>query len=375
MVKNIVILGSTGSIGQNALKIIEKFPDKFKVIGLSANENIDLLQKQILDFNVPCAAVYNEKKAVELKKSCPDSKSSAGEEGIKELCRLTDCSMVLNAIIGSSGLCYTVEAIRQKKNIALANKESYVMAGEILNQLIKENNIQIIPVDSEHSAIFHLINNLNKNDIEKYYLTSSGGPFLYKPSDEFDNITIEDTMNHPTWDMGGKITVDSATMMNKGFEVIEAHYLFNADYDDIEIVIHPQSIIHSMVKTRDGEVYAQMSPPDMKFPILNALSYPDKLENPYKGLNLFDLKDLTFQKPDSSKFPLIEYAYEAGRRGGNIPAALSIADDIAVSQFLNGKIKYKDIYTTIKKIVGNIKYIEKPDLDDILRMEKEMTQL
>ena len=282
MKKNIVILGSTGSIGQNSLEIISKFKDRFNVTGLSANRNIDLLEKQINIFKPEYAAVNNETSGRELQKKCKNTKILIGQQGIKKLCGIKKCSLVLNAIIGSSGLKYTVEAIYNRKNIALANKESYVMAGRIINKLIKKYKVKIIPVDSEHSAIFHLINNLNKKDIEKYYLTASGGPFVNKPVREFMKITIKDTMKHPIWKMGGKITVDSATMINKGFEIIEAHYLFNIDFNDIKVIIHPQSIIHSMVKTKDGEIYAQLSPPDMKFPILNALSYPEKLKNPFK---------------------------------------------------------------------------------------------
>ena len=373
MKKNITILGSTGSIGKNALEIIDKFKEKFNVAGLSVNKNIDLLEEQIKKFNPELAAVYDENKVKELQKRCKNTRILSGENGIRELCRLKQCSLVLNAIIGSSGLRYTVEAIYNRKDIALANKESYVMAGGILNKLIKKYSVRIIPVDSEHSAIFHLINNSNKNDISKIYLTSSGGPFLNKPADEFDDITIEDTMDHPTWNMGGKITVDSATMMNKGFEVIEARWLFDIDYNDIEIVIHPQSIIHSMVKTRDGEIYAQLSPPDMKFPILNALSYPEKLDNPFEGLDLFKIRNLTFREPDNKKFPLLKYAYEIGNKGGNLPAALSIADDVAVNQFLHGKIKFNDIFPCIKKMVENVKYIGNPDLDDIFKLEQELT--
>ena len=344
MKKNIVILGSTGSIGRNALKIIDRFKEKFNITGLAVNKNISLLEKQINKFNPELASVYDKAEADKLQKKCKHTKILAGADGIKKLCSLKKCDMVLNAIIGSSGLQYTVEAVYNRKDIALANKESYVMAGGILNRLIKKYNVKIIPVDSEHSAIFHLINNLNKTDIEKYFLTSSGGPFFNKPVHEFDSISIDETMNHPTWNMGGKITVDSATMMNKGFEIIEAHHLFNIDFNDIEVIIHPQSIIHSMVKTRDGEIYAQMSPPDMKFPILNALSYPEKLDNPFKSLDLFKMNSLTFQEPDFKKFPLLKLAYEIGKKGGNLPAALSIADDIAVNQFLEGKIKFIDIY-------------------------------
>lgn len=372
MKKNIVILGSTGSVGKNSLEIISNFPDRFNVTALSANTNIKLLEHQIKKFKPGFAAVYDKILAGELQKKCPDTEIFSKEEGIKKLCGIKECDMVLNAIIGSSGLKYTVEAVYNKKNIALANKESYVMAGLILNELIKKYNVRIIPVDSEHSAIFHLLQGLNKKEIEKYYLTASGGPFFNKHSKDFIKITVKDTMKHPVWNMGGKITVDSATMINKGFEVIEAHHFFNIDYDAIEVVIHPQSIIHSMVRTVDGEIYAQLSPPDMRFPILNALSFPEKLKNPFKALDFFNQKSLTFKKPDFRKFPLLKYSYEIGMKGGNLPAALSLADDIAVEQFLIKKIKFNDIYPCIKKIIKKVKYIEIPDLDDIFRLEKEI---
>ncbi|MBU1077479.1 MAG: 1-deoxy-D-xylulose-5-phosphate reductoisomerase [Spirochaetes bacterium] len=371
--KNIVILGSTGSIGKNSLEIIDKFKDKFNVLALSANKNINLLEKQIKKFKVGMAAVYDETLAKQLQKKCRNTEIYSGTDGIKKLCAFKKCDLILNAIIGSSGLKYTVESIYNRKNIALANKESYVMAGPILNDLIRKYKVDIIPVDSEHSAIFHLIKNLDsRKDIEKIYLTASGGPFLNKPIQEFVQITIEDALKHPVWSMGGKITVDSATLINKGFEVIEAVHLFKIGYQDIDVVIHPQSIIHSMVKVIDGEIYAQLSPPDMKFPILNALSYPEKLKNPFQSLDLYKLKNLSFQKPDNNKFPLLKYSYDIGKKGGNLPAALSIADDIVVSQFLERKIRFNDIFPGIKNIVENVKYMETPDLDDILRLEKEI---
>lgn len=375
MKKNIVILGSTGSIGRNALKIIEKFNDLFNIVGLSANKNINLLKSQIKKFQPDYVAVYNEGLASQLQKKCPGHKIYSGETGLKKLCGLRKSDIILNAIIGSSGLKYTVEAIYNKKNIALANKESYVMAGDILNKLKRKYKVQIIPVDSEHSALFHLIEPLqNKKDVEKIYLTASGGPFLNKPIQEFIKITMEDTLKHPVWSMGGKITIDSATLINKGFEVIEAHYLFNIDYKNIEVIIHPQSIIHSMIKTIDGEIYAQMSPPDMKFPIQSALSYPEKLKSPFQSIDFFKQKSLTFQSPDFNKFPLLEYSYKIGKKGGNLPAALSIADDIVLAGFLERKIKFNDIFPCIKNLVENIKYVEIPNLDDIFKLEKKMNK-
>jgi 1-deoxy-D-xylulose-5-phosphate reductoisomerase len=316
----------------------------------------------------------DESSAEKLKKQFPDNKILSGEDGIKELCRLKNCDLVLNAIIGSSGLKYTIESINHKKDLALANKESMVMAGDIVNQLAIENEVKIIPVDSEHSAIFHLIENINKNELEKIYLTASGGPFLNTPITEFKDITPEKALAHPVWKMGGKITVDSATMMNKGLELIEAHYLFHMPYEDMEVIIHPQSIIHSMIKTIDGEMYAQMSLPDMKYPILNALTYPDKVKHGFEQLDLFEQESLTFKKPDMERFPLLKLAYEIGKKGGNLPAALTLADDIVVEKFLNHEIKFTDIYPMINKIVNSVKYIENPKLEDILSLEKELAE-
>lgn len=374
MVKNVVILGSTGSIGQNTLKIIQKFPQQFKVLGLSGGKNAYRLYQQIKQFKPEYAAVYDREAYEELSRKVKNCHLLYGEQGIKQLCGLKKASIILNAIIGSSGLKYTVAAIINKKRIALANKESYVMAGDIINQLIKKYKVDIIPVDSEHSAIFHLLLNQKKECIEKVILTASGGPFRRKHVREFIEITLEDTLKHPVWSMGSKITVDSATLINKGFEVIEAHYLFNIPYDKIAVIIHPQSIIHSLVQTLDGEFYAQMSTPDMKNPILNALSYPDMNKYPFEKLKLDELDHLSFQQPDHKKFPLLDYCFKIGKKGGNLPAALCIADDIVVERFLNNRIKFHEIPDQIMNMVKHIKYVEKPDIDYIFWLEKYMKE-
>lgn len=372
--KNIVILGSTGSIGKNSLQIIEKFPEQYQVKALSAGKNNELLKKQIKKFRPEYVAIQDKQAYEELKGKVKHCEILLGEKGIQQLCKLNNVDLLVNAIIGSVGLKYTIEAIKNRKRIALANKESYVMAGDIINQLIKKYKVNIIPIDSEHSALFYLLLNQKKENIEKLILTASGGPFLNKSLKEFKKITIEDTLNHPVWSMGNKITVDSATLMNKGFEIIEAHYLFQIPYEKLDVIIHPQSIIHSLIQTIDGEFYAQMSKPNMCHPILNAFSFPQMNKYPFEKLNLWEQKTLSFQEPDFNKFPLLKYAYETGRKGGNLPAAVCIADDIVVHKFLNKQIKFHEIYQSIKNIVKQIKYVEKPDLDYIFWLEESMKE-
>lgn len=370
--KNILILGSTGSIGRNTLDIISSFPDKFKIKGLSAGYNKNELIKQIKIFKPEFVSILNKESAEEIKNLFPSLKVYYGEEGIIELINIPDIDIVVNAIIGSAGLKYTYEIIKAGIDIALANKESIVMAGELLIREAKKSKIKILPIDSEHSALFHLLEDKEKNIIKKVILTASGGPFFEKDIKELKDVTVSDALSHPVWSMGPKITIDSATMMNKGFEVIEAHYLFGIDYDNIEVIIHPESVIHSMVEIIDGEIYAQLSNPDMRYPILNALSYPEKLNTPLPSLDLNKIERLTFREPDLNKFPLLKFSYEVGRKGGNLPAVLSIADDIAVEKFLSGKIKFLEIYDEIKNIVNNIEFVEKPDLEYILNLEKEI---
>jgi 1-deoxy-D-xylulose-5-phosphate reductoisomerase len=372
MKTNIVILGSTGSIGRNALKVAELFPDKFRVLGLTAGSNIRLLARQIKKFKPAAVAVYDRASSSQLRRIAKNVEVLEGEQGIKEMCRLPRADVVLNAIMGSAGLKYTVEAILSRKRIALANKESYVMAGGIIDHLLKKYRGRIIPVDSEHSAVFHLLQHRDPRDVESIILTASGGPFLNKPQKDFPAISLKAALSHPTWNMGNKITVDSATMMNKGFEVIEAHHLFHMEYDRIRVVIHPQSIIHSMVQTRDGEIYAQLSPPDMRFAIQSALSFPGVLANPLARYDFTRPDSLTFQKPDMKKFPLLSFAYETGKKGGNLPAALCCADDAAVHRFLHKKLKFSGIAPAIKAIVNSIKYVENPDIDYIFWLEEHI---
>ncbi len=367
--KKIVILGSTGSIGKNTLEVIRAFRDKFKVIALTAKQNIKILENQIKEFQPKYVAVLNSDAAAKLKKKIKNIEVFVGEDGIKYLLKLKNIDLIVNAIMGSAGLRYTYEAIKTGKIIALANKESLVMAGKIVMKSAKKYKSSIVPIDSEHSALFHLLHNKKPKEIEKIILTASGGPFFRWKTIDLKNVTPWEALKHPVWRMGSKITVDSATMLNKGFEIIEAHHLFNIDYDKIDVIIHPQSIIHSMVQIIDGEIYAQLSPPDMKFPIINALSFPEKLKNPFKRLSLEKIKKLSFEKPDYNKFPLLKYSYEIGKRGGNLPAALTVADEIAVNLFLQRKIKFNQIFKLIKNIVESVKFIKNPDIEDIFNTE------
>lgn len=372
--KNIIILGSTGSIGRSTLEVIRAFKDRFRVIALAVRENIKILEKQIKEFSPRYVAILDFNAAEKLKNKITNIKILTGEEGIKSLIELKNIDIIVNAIIGSPGLRYTYEAVKKGKTIALANKESLVMAGKIIMRTARRYKSTIVPIDSEHSALFHLLQDRKQNEIERIILTASGGPFLYWRKIDLRNVTPWEALRHPVWRMGDKITVDSATMINKGFEVIEAHHLFNIEYDKIDVIIHPQSIIHSMVQTIDGEIYAQLSPPDMKYPILNALAYPEKLKNPFQRLSLEKIKKFTFERPDYKKFPLLKYAYEIGKRGGNLPAALTVADDIAVKLFLQRKIKFNHIFKTIKNIVESIKFIENPDIKDIFDTENYILQ-
>lgn len=372
MKKNIVILGSTGSIGQNALKIVEMFPDRFRVLALSARSNTTLLMRQIRRFRPPYAALFEPSSLKNLKKSIRGIEILPGEEGLKALCGLKESDIILNAVTGSSGLKYTVEAVCHGKKIALANKESLVMAGGLIRALLKKHGSEIIPVDSEHSALFHMLRNIRQEHVDSLILTASGGPFLNRPRNDFKRISLKETLAHPTWNMGSKITVDSATMMNKGFEVIEAHHLFRIPYERIEVVIHPQSVVHSMVRTIDNETYAQLSPPDMKYAILGALVYPDMVKSPLPAHDFSRPSSLTFRKPDGKKFPLLGFAYTAGKKGGNLPAALCCADDAAVHRFLCQKIRFRDIPALIQSIVRKIKYVENPDLGHIFWLEKQI---
>ena len=361
-------MGSTGSIGANALKIVEMFPDRFSVKVLAAKNNIDLLARQIHKFVPDFAVVFDEKSAGELKRITANSGVEIlyGNDGYNAAASYEPVDMVIVAMVGSAGLMPTLSAIDAGKNIALANKETLVMAGKIVMKKAAEKNVKILPIDSEHSAIFQCIAGHRREDMDKILLTASGGPFLNLPLDEFKFIKPEDAMNHPTWEMGRKISIDSATLMNKGLEIMEAGHLFGVSLEDIEVVIHPQSVIHSMVSYKDGSVIAQMSIPDMKGAIAYAMSYPERLP---LGQPLPDFKSigsLTFQRPDAGKFPCLDLAFSAGKTGGTLPSVLNAANEVAVEAFLNKRLQFTDIPEVIRKTMEKHFVVANPALSDIL---------
>src|SRR3989338_6191632 len=326
--KHISILGSTGSIGTQTLEIVRQFPDEFKIVGLTANKNSELLLKQIKEFKPKAAAIMDKSKVDDLLNfsSC---QVYSGIEGLNKIATMQEADAVINSLVGSIGVEPTYNAIRAKKNVALANKETLVAAGSIIMDEVKKNNVNLMPIDSEHSAIFQCLNGEKINEVEKITLTCSGGPFKNLTKEQLNNVTKEDALNHPTWNMGNKITIDSATLMNKGFEVIEAYWLYGIDYEKINVVIHPQSIIHSLVEFHDKSVIAQLGMPDMKTPIQYALSYPNRFSNMNKSLNLEEIKSLDFWEPDVERFPCLKYAYEAGNINGTMPCVMNAANEIA----------------------------------------------
>ena len=371
--KNIVILGSTGSIGTQTLDIIRQHPNEFKIVGLTANKNIEILKKQIEEFKPLVASISDFKKANELA-NFTSTPIYNGTEGLIKVACLSESDILINSLVGSIGVEPTFEAIKSKKNVALANKETLVTAGSVIMNEAKQNNVTVMPIDSEHSAIFQCLNGENKEDVKKITITCSGGPFKNKSKQELEQVTVEDALKHPTWKMGSKITIDSSTLMNKGFEIIEAHWLYNTNYEDIEVVIHPQSIIHSLVEFKDNSVMAQLGYPDMKIPIQYALSYPKRLPNNTKQLNLSEIKTLDFWEPDHERFPCLQYAYDAGKTGGTLPAVLNAANEIAVQGFLDKKISYTDIPKLIKKMMDSHNLISNPSLKEILTIDKEVKQ-
>jgi len=368
--KYLSILGSTGSIGRNTLSIVKMFPERFAVSALAAKENVALLAEQIGQFSPEIAVVFDEQRAVELKKRLPATSHVEilyGEEGYRTAA--TSGDMAVTAVVGAAGLLPTLAAIDAGKDIALANKETLVMAGEIVMKRAADKGIKILPVDSEHSAIFQCLAGQRREDMDKILLTASGGPFLNCPKQEFAHIKPEDALRHPTWQMGKKITIDSATLMNKGLEVIEAKWLFNVSQDKIEVVVHPQSIIHSMVSYKDGSVIAQLGIPDMKGAIAYALSWPERL--PLKQpVPDFETIGLTFQKPDMDKFPCLKLAFKACEQGGTLPAVLNAANEVAVYSFLNHRISFPDIPAMIEKIMERHTVVTNPSLSDILEADR-----
>jgi 1-deoxy-D-xylulose-5-phosphate reductoisomerase len=369
--KKISILGSTGSIGCSALNVIEKNPERFQVVALAAGENIKLLIKQIERFQPKLVAVGSKDNALKLSEALT-AKSKVkifyGEEGLKEIASFPS-SMVISAISGSAGLLPTLAAIEAGNDIALANKETMVMAGEIVTKRASKKGVKIIPVDSEHSAIFQCLEGNRRDDLRRIILTASGGPFLKFTGNQLKKVSLDQTLRHPNWKMGKKITIDSASMMNKGLEVIEAKWLFNVDINAIDVLIHPQSIVHSMVEFIDGAYLAQMGVPDMKIPIAYALTYPERIINDLPSLNLIKTVKLEFYKPDMKKFPCLDIAYRAGICGGTAPVVLNAADEVAVSAFINKKICFIDLPKIIEKVLTLHRVINNPSLDDILQAD------
>ncbi len=372
--KRITILGSTGSIGTQTLDVVRKNKDKFQVVAISANSSIDLLLEQIMEFSPKYVAVYNKESALKLKEMIPENiniEVLSGMDGLVKICQLEEVNVVLTAVVGMIGLVPTMAAIKAKKTIALANKETLVTAGELVMSEAKKNNVEILPVDSEHSAIFQCLNGERKQDIEKIILTASGGPFRGKKREELVNVTKNEALKHPNWDMGRKISIDSSTLMNKGLEVIEAKWLFDVDVEDIEVVVHPQSIIHSMVSFRDSSVISQMGCPDMRLPIEYALTYPERLKTDFERLDLAKVATLTFEKPDMETFPCLALAFKVLKLGGTYPAALNSANEFLVNEFLNDKIGFYDIPYYIERTLEQHKNRINPTIEDILEVDKE----
>lgn len=364
--QHIAILGSTGSIGTQALEVIAAHQDKFSVTALAAYHNDILLEKQIEYFKPQIAVLVDQEAADRLiRRYSGTTLILTGEEGLMAAATHGVVTTVLTSLVGFAGLKPTIAAIEAGKNIALANKETLVAAGELVTQLAKEKNVKILPVDSEHSAIFQCLQGENSKNINRILLTASGGPFRGLKTEALQNITVEDCLRHPNWSMGKKITVDSSTLANKGLEVIEARWLFGVEYSQIEVVVHPQSIVHSMVEFIDGSVIAQLGKPDMRVPIQYALTYPERVVTDYPRLDFKALSELTFSPPDKITFPILQLAFDAGYTGGTMPCVFNAANEEAVYAFLEGKLRYLDIFTVIHSVMQSHSFIAVPDLNEI----------
>ena len=374
--KNIAVLGSTGSIGTQTLEVVRENPD-LRVVSLAALQNIDLLEKQAREFLPAFVCVYREDLREELKTRLQDTKIRVGSgmEGLMEAACLPEADVVLTAVVGMIGIRPTIEAIRAGKDIALANKETLVTAGHLIMPLVKEKGVKLLPVDSEHSAIFQCLQGNQDNRIAKIHLTASGGPFRGFTKEQLESVTAADALKHPNWSMGKKITIDSSTMVNKGLEVMEAHWLFSVDYDQIEVVVQPQSIIHSMVEFEDGAVMAQLGTPDMKLPIQYALTYPTRRKLPGPRLDFAAIGRIFLEKPDPEVFEALKLAYEVGRRGGSAPTVFNAANEWAVARFLSGEIGYTGIISSIRKALSEVAFIENPSLSGILETEQAVYEV
>lgn len=371
MTKHIAILGSTGSIGTQTLDVARAHADKLTVEVLTAGHNSQLLINQAREFKPNAVVIADESKYNEVKSALADLdiKVWTGAKAIEDVVQMNTVDTVVTAMVGYAGLSSTIKAIEAGKNIALANKETLVVAGELITKLVAKHKVRVTPVDSEHSAIFQCL--VGEPDVEKLIITASGGPFRTKSIDELRTVTPQQALKHPNWNMGAKITIDSATMMNKGLEVIEAHWLFGIPYEQIEVTVHPQSIIHSMVQFIDGSVKAQMGLPDMKLPIQYALSYPDRWPSDFGRINFKSQQPLTFEAPDLEKFRCLALAYEALGKGGNMPAIMNAANEVAVDAFLKGRIGFLDIAETIGKTMQQMPFISQPTYDDYVATDRE----
>lgn len=369
--KAITLLGSTGSIGTQTLDIVAQYPDQFRIVGLAAGRNVEMLAQQIRQFRPEIVAICDEEKLTELKEAIADVDPQptilAGEAGVIEVARYGDSQAVVTGIVGCAGLLPTIAAIEAGKDIALANKETLIAGGPVVNPLVEKHRVKLLPADSEHSAIFQCLQGVPPGGLRRIILTASGGAFRDWPVEKLAQVTVADALKHPNWSMGRKITVDSATLMNKGLEVIEAHFLFGLDYDRIDIVIHPQSIIHSLIEVQDTSVLAQLGWPDMRLPLLYAMSWPERIYTDWEPLDLVKAGNLTFREPDHQKYPCMQLAYDAGRAGGSMPAVLNAANEQAVALFLDEKIQFLDIPRLIESACDRHQAdnCATPSLDDI----------
>ncbi len=368
--KKVAIFGSTGSIGDSTLNVIRENPNLFKAVTLVAGRNVQKLIKQIEEFKPKNIYIIAKEDAEKISSIYKDINVYYGDEGMEEISNLVDFDISVSALVGIAGLKPTYNMIKNGKTVALANKEVLVAGGELIIKTAKENNATLLTVDSEHSAIMQCLRGEETNPIDKILLTASGGPFFDK--EITDKITVEDALNHPTWNMGAKVTIDSSTMMNKGFEIIEAKWLFDVDPSQIEVVVHRKSIVHSMVQYKDGTIMASLGPTAMQIPIAYALNYPTRLENQINKLNLFDIRDLTFEKPDLNKFKCLRLAYEAIQKGHSFQVILNAANEVLVDAFLNRKIKYTDIPNGIEKVMNMYEKRELNSVEDILAFDEEV---
>lgn len=373
MKKRIAILGSTGSIGTQSLEVIDQNPDDFEVEVLTANNSVELLIQQAKKYQPNVVVIANKEKYRHVSEALinEDIKVYAGAEALAQVVEMDTIDLVLTAMVGYSGLIPTYNAVKAGKNIALANKETLVVAGEIITKKAREKQVDLLPVDSEHSAIFQCLVGEFMNPIEKIYLTCSGGPFRGKSLDELKDVTVEHALAHPNWDMGAKITIDSATLMNKGFEVIEAHWLFGLPSEKIDVIVHPQSIVHSVVQFEDGSMKAQMGLPDMKLPIQYAMGFPQRIANNFPRFNFLDYPTLDFEPPNTKIFRNLALAFEAMEKGGNLPCILNAANEVVVEAFLKGRIKFLQMPEIIEKVMNTMDFMKNPDLDDLIQTNIE----